>query len=54
MTAATVLLILTPVVRVLTSIYAFAADRDWKYVVITSMVLLIIIMSAVAGILGLR
>lgn len=54
MLAATVLLILTPVARVVTSIYAFAVDRDWKYVVITSLVLLIIVMSAVAGLLGLR
>ncbi len=54
MMAATVLLILTPVARVVTSIYAFAVDRDWKYVAITSIVLLIMIATAVAGWLGLR
>jgi uncharacterized membrane protein len=54
MMAATILLILTPVARVVTSIYAFAVDRDWKYVAITSIVLLIMIATAVAGWLGLR
>lgn len=54
MMLATVLLILTPVARVVTSIYAFAVDRDIKYVVITSVVLLIMIVTAAAGALGLR
>ena len=54
MMAATGLLILTPVARVVISIYAFAVDRDWKYVAITSLVLLIMIATAVAGWLGLR
>jgi uncharacterized membrane protein len=54
MMAAVVLLILTPVARVVISIYAFTVDRDWKYVVITSTVLLIMVMTAVAGLLGLR
>lgn len=54
MMVATVLLILTPVARVVASIYAFVVDRDWKYVTITSIVLLIMFMTAVAGVLGLR
>jgi uncharacterized membrane protein len=54
MMAATVLLILTPVARVVASIYAFAVDRDWKFVAITSIVLLIMIVTVVAGMLGLR
>lgn len=54
MMAATALLILTPVARVVTSIYAFAVARDWKYVVITSTVLLIMAATAIAGWLGLR
>jgi|YelNatPaOPRAMG01_1025707.scaffolds.fasta_scaffold181610_1 uncharacterized membrane protein len=54
MMVATVLLILTPVARVVASIYAFAVDRDWKYVAITSTVLLIMIATGVAGWLGLR
>jgi uncharacterized membrane protein len=54
MLVATVLLILTPVTRVVISICAFMIDRDWKYVVITSVVLVIMVMTAVAGVLGLR
>jgi uncharacterized membrane protein len=54
MMVATVLLILTPVARVVVSIYAFFVDRDMKYVVITSIVLLIMAGTAVAGVLGLK
>ncbi len=53
MMAATVVLILTPVARVLASIYAFLVDRDMKYVVITASVLLIMVVTVVAGLLGL-
>ena len=53
MMVATVVLILTPVARVLVSIYAFAVDRDLKYVVITSTVLFVIFLTVLLGELGL-
>ncbi len=49
-----ILLILTPVVRVIVSIYAFLVDRDFKFVVITGIVFLIMAMTVVAGLLGLK
>ncbi len=42
-------LLATPVVRVAVSIVAFGLERDWRYVVITSCVLLIIVVSFVLG-----
>jgi uncharacterized membrane protein len=39
------LLLATPVVRVAVSIVAFGLERDWRYVVITSIVLLILLTS---------
>ena len=39
------LLIATPVVRVAVSIVAFAVERDWRFVVITTLVLLILLFS---------
>lgn len=38
-------LLITPVARVAVSIIAFAVERDWRYVVITSLVLLILLIS---------
>jgi uncharacterized membrane protein len=46
------LLILTPVVRVAVSIFAFVAQRDWPYVLITSCVLVLLILSMVLGLAG--
>ncbi len=54
MLVATALLILTPVARVLVSIYAFAVDGDHKYTVVTSIVLLVMAMTVVLGMLGLK
>jgi len=54
MLIATVLLILTPVVRVVVSIYAFAVDGDRKYVAVTAIVLLVMAVTVVLGIFGLR
>ncbi len=54
MMVATVLLILTPVLRVLVSIYAFLVDRDYKYVAITGIVFLIMAVTVIAGVLGLK
>lgn len=51
---ATIILILTPILRVLISIYAFFVDRDRKYVVVTSTVLLVIILTIVLGACGLQ
>ncbi|HLZ21502.1 MAG TPA: DUF1634 domain-containing protein [Ktedonobacterales bacterium] len=42
-------LLMTPVARVVVSIVAFALERDWRYVVITSIVLCILIISFVLG-----
>jgi uncharacterized membrane protein len=54
MMVATVLLIATPVVRVMVSIVAFAAEGDRKYVLVTSIVLLVIILSVVLSKAGLH
>ncbi len=54
MLVATVLLILTPVARVVVSVYAFAVDRDHKYVAVTGIVLLVMALTVVLGILGLK
>ena len=54
MLVATALLILTPVLRVVVSIWAFVVDRDWKFVVVTSIVLLVIVLSVVLSQFGLK
>ena len=54
MLLATVLLILTPVARVIVSIAAFATDHDYKFVVVTSIVLLVIVLTITLGLLGLQ
>lgn len=51
---ATLLLIATPVARVVVSIYAFFVDRDYKYVAITGLVLLVILLTVFLGTLGLQ
>jgi uncharacterized membrane protein len=50
----TLLLILTPVARVIVSIYAFWLDRDRKYVAVTLTVLIIIVVTIILGLLGVR
>lgn len=47
-----ILLIATPVLRVAASIVAFGLERDFRYVVITIVVLLILVISFVLGIGG--
>lgn len=54
MFVATVILILTPVSRVVISIYAFYSERDWKYVLVTGIVFLVIVLTVVLGRLGLQ
>ena len=54
MMLATVILILTPVARVVVSIYAFAVDRDRKYVLVTSTVLAIMVLTFVLSRFGLQ
>jgi len=44
-----ILLIATPVVRVAVSVVAFALERDYRYVVITLVVLAILILSFLLG-----
>jgi uncharacterized membrane protein len=46
------LLILTPVLRVIISIYAFAKEGDKMYVVITTIVLIILIVGMTIGYAG--
>lgn len=43
------LLIATPVLRVIGSLFEFLQKRDWRYAIITSVVLLILIVSVIAG-----
>ena len=43
------LLIATPVARVVFSIFAFAVQRDWLYVVVTVIVLGVLIFSLTGG-----
>ena len=42
-------LVLTPFVRVLGSVVAFAAERDWRYVAVTATVLAIMIVTIVVS-----
>ncbi len=50
----TVLLILTPITRVLVSMYVFAMDRDRKFVIVTGVVLGIMAITVVLGFMGLK
>lgn len=54
MLIATVILILTPIARVVVSIYAFAMDGDRKFVMVTLMVLAVIVVTVVLGLFGLK
>ena len=51
MLLASVLLILTPVI---VSIAAFATDHDYKFVVITSVVIVVTVLTVTPGLLGLK
>ncbi len=54
MMLATILLILTPVTRVVVSIYVFYVDHDFKYVVVTSIVFLVMVLTVILSRLGLK
>lgn len=54
MLVATVLLVLTPIVRVIVSIRGFALDQNRKFVWITSAVLAVLVVTVLLGFLGLR
>ncbi len=54
MMLATLLLILTPVLRVLISIYAFFSEGDHKYTLVTGIVFLVIVLTVLLGRLGLK
>jgi uncharacterized membrane protein len=54
MMAGTILLILTPVARVVVSIWAFFVDRDYRFVVVTSIVLFVMVVTLIAAHFGLR
>jgi uncharacterized membrane protein len=42
-------LLATPIVRVIGSIAAFVHERDWRYALVSSLVLLVVILSVVLG-----
>ena len=42
MFAGLVMLMLTPVLRVMTAIFGFAVERDWRFVVVSSIVMLML------------
>ncbi len=46
-----VMLILTPIARVALSIFAFFKERDWLYVVISSIVFIFLLISLAGGVL---
>jgi uncharacterized membrane protein len=54
MMLATILLILTPVTRVLVSIYVFYVDHDYKYVVVTGIVFLVMVLTVILAHFGLK
>jgi len=54
MLVGTLLLILTPITRVVVSIYVFLVERDYKYAAITSLVLAIITLTVVLSRFGLQ
>lgn len=54
MLLATILLILTPVSRVLVSIYVFYVDHDRKYVVVTAIVFLVMVLTVILSRFGLK
>ena len=43
------MLVATPVARIIVSVGAFAAEKDWKYVVITLIVLAVLVYSMLTG-----
>ncbi len=45
-----IVLMLTPVMRVMLSLVDFSIQRDWLYVVITGIVLFVIIMNSLVGV----
>jgi uncharacterized membrane protein len=49
LTLGLIVLLLTPVARVIISIFAFAREHDWLYVAITTLVLLILLVSFLLG-----
>ncbi len=54
MLLATLVLILTPVARVVLACVAFWRDRDWKFVAVTGAVLAVIVLTVILGRLGLH
>jgi uncharacterized membrane protein len=54
MMLATILLILTPVTRVLVSIYVFYLDHDYKYVMVTGIVFLVMVLTVILAHFGLK
>lgn len=54
MLLATIVLILTPVSRVVISIYAFFVDRDYRYVLVTSIVFGVIVLTVILSRFGLQ
>jgi uncharacterized membrane protein len=42
MFAGLVMLMFTPILRVITAIYGFAMERDWRFVVVSSVVFILL------------
>lgn len=49
MTLGLLVLIATPIMRVIGSIFTFIYERDWRYALITTVVLMIVITSLLSG-----
>lgn len=49
LTLGLLVLVATPILRVIGSTLAFAYERDWRYVLVTSVVLVVVILSIVLG-----
>ena len=49
LTLGILVLIATPILRVIGSIIAFVYERDWRYVLVTSIVLMVVMISVVSG-----
>lgn len=48
------ILILTPILRIVVSLYEFVAERDWLYAVISAVVLAVILANSFAGEISVR
>ncbi len=50
--AGVMVLLLTPLLRILVTLVAFFRERDWRYVLISAGVLAIVLWASLAGVVG--